>query len=179
MHRSELTIDLGALRRNVRTLLHALDGAALWAVVKADGYGHGAVDVAKAALDAGAGALCVATVAEGLELRQELREPRILVMGPVEDARAAHAAKLELTVGQGYLPTGIPLHVKLDTGMGRYGFSELPSMDADVVGVMSHLATADSDPAFAREQVERFRQATEGRSVTRHLANRGAAPTLP
>src|SRR5438067_1288263 len=50
MHRSELTIDLGALRRNVRTLLRALDGAALWAVVKADGYGHGAVDVGGGAL---------------------------------------------------------------------------------------------------------------------------------
>ena len=46
MHRSEVTIDLAALRRNARTLLRALDGAELWAVVKADGYGHGAVDVA-------------------------------------------------------------------------------------------------------------------------------------
>ena len=50
MHRSEITIDLGALRRNVRTLLRALDGVRLWAVVKADGYGHGATDVAGAAL---------------------------------------------------------------------------------------------------------------------------------
>ena len=49
MHRSELTIDLAALRRNVRTLLSALDGAELWAVVKANGYGHGATDVADAA----------------------------------------------------------------------------------------------------------------------------------
>jgi len=54
MHRSEVTVDLGALRRNVRTLLRLLDGAELWAVVKADGYGHGAVDVAGAALGAGA-----------------------------------------------------------------------------------------------------------------------------
>ena len=50
MHRSEINIDLGALRRNVRTLLRALDGSRLWAVVKADGYGHGATDVAGAAL---------------------------------------------------------------------------------------------------------------------------------
>ena len=69
MHRSELTVDLGAVRRNARTLLRALDGSQLWAVVKADAYGHGAVDVAGAVLDEGAGALCVATVAEGLELR--------------------------------------------------------------------------------------------------------------
>ena len=74
MHRSEITIDLGALRRNVRTLLRALDGARLWAVVKADGYGHGAIDVAGAALGAGATALCVATIPEGLALRNEYRD---------------------------------------------------------------------------------------------------------
>jgi alanine racemase len=179
MHRSELTIDLAALRRNVRTLLRALEGAELWAVVKADGYGHGAVDVAKAALDAGATALCVATLTEGLELRRALREPRILVMGPVEDATDAHAARLEIAVGREELPAGIPLHVKLDTGMGRYGFSELPVLDVEVVGVMSHLATADSDPAFARDQIERFRQTTEGLGVTRHIANSAAALRLP
>jgi len=82
MQRSELTIDLGAVRRNAATLLRALDGAELWAVVKANGYGHGAVDVAGAALGAGAGALCVATVPEALELRREFHAPRILVMGP-------------------------------------------------------------------------------------------------
>src|ERR671935_111981 len=71
MHRSEITVDLGALRRNIRTLLRALDGSELWAVVKADAYGHGAVDVAGAALGAGATALCVATVPEGLALRDE------------------------------------------------------------------------------------------------------------
>ncbi len=54
MHRSELTIDLGALRRNARTLLRSLAGAELWAVVKANGYGHGALDVAGAALGEGA-----------------------------------------------------------------------------------------------------------------------------
>ena len=70
--RSEITIDLGALRRNAQTLLGALDGAELWAVVKANAYGHGAVDCAEAALGAGASALCVATVGEALELRREL-----------------------------------------------------------------------------------------------------------
>ena len=62
MHRSQITIDLGNLRRNARRLLQALAGAELWAVVKADGYGHGATAVARAALEAGASALCVATV---------------------------------------------------------------------------------------------------------------------
>jgi alanine racemase len=82
VHRSEITIDLGAIRHNARRLLEVLDGAELWAVVKANGYGHGAADVAHAALGAGATALCVATVDEGLELRQREPEARILIMGP-------------------------------------------------------------------------------------------------
>jgi alanine racemase len=61
VHRSEITVDLGALRRNVRTLLNVLDGAELWAVVKANGYGHGAADAAGAALGSGASALSSAT----------------------------------------------------------------------------------------------------------------------
>src|ERR687885_2966990 len=98
MHRSEITIDLGALRRNVRTLLRALGGAQLWAVVKANGYGHGAVDVADAALGAGATALCVATVPEALELRPEFPSARIVVMGPSSNREiaAAREAGLEL-----------------------------------------------------------------------------------
>src|SRR5262249_26966514 len=80
--RSEITIDLAALRHNVRTIQHALDGAELWAVVKADAYGHGAIDCARAALESGASALCVATVPEALALRAVFPEPRVLVMGP-------------------------------------------------------------------------------------------------
>jgi len=92
MHRSEITIDLGALRRNVRTLLRALDGAGLWAVVKADAYGHGAVDVAGAAIGAGASALCVSTIPEGLALRGEYQTERIIVLGPAGSNReVAHA----------------------------------------------------------------------------------------
>ncbi len=87
MHRSEITIDLGAVRRNVRRLRSVLDRTELWAVVKADGYGHGAVDVAGAALGEGARALCVATVAEALELRPEFPGVRILVMGPTQRPR--------------------------------------------------------------------------------------------
>src|SRR5438270_361948 len=93
MQRSELTIDLGAIRRNVRRLLDVLDGAELWAVVKANGYGHGALDVAGAALDAGASVLCVATVAEGLELREEFATARILVMGPTSISREIASAR--------------------------------------------------------------------------------------
>ena len=183
MHRSEINIDLGALRRNVRTLLRALDGPRLWAVVKADGYGHGATDVAGAALGAGATALCVATIPEGLALRHEYRTERILVMGPAGSNREvaqARDAGLELAIADGEIPEGVRVHLKLDTGMGRYGLSELPSPPAEVVGLMTHLATADSDAEFARAQLERFRSATEQYShLTRHAANSAAALRLP
>src|SRR2546423_9814856 len=93
MHRSELTVDLGAIRRNARVLLRVLDGAQLWAVVKANAYGHGAVDVAGALADEGAGALCVATVAEGLELRRGFGLARILGMGPAPSSREGAEAR--------------------------------------------------------------------------------------
>ena len=183
MHRSEINIDLGALRRNVRTLLRALDGSRLWAVVKADGYGHGATDVAGAALGAGATALCVATIPEGLSLRNEYRTERIIVMGPAGSNREvaqARAAGLELAIADGEIPEGVRVHLKLDTGMGRYGLAELPSPPAEVVGLMTHLATADSDAGFARAQLERFRSATEQYShLARHAANSAAALRLP
>jgi alanine racemase len=179
MHRSELTVDLGALRRNVATLRRALGRTELWAVVKADGYGHGARDVARAALDAGASALCVATVGEGLAMRRELPDTRILVMGPA-NVTEAREARLELTIADGRIPEGVRCHLKLDTGMGRYGLSELPAPRADVVGLMTHLATADTDPAFAERQVERFLEATAPYAhLTRHAANSAAALRLP
>ena len=177
MHRSEITIDLGAVRHNARRLLEALAGAELWAVVKANGYGHGATDVARAALEAGASALCVVTVAEAVELRRVLPEARIIVMCPTDEVAEAREARLELVISvSGEIPDGIPVHLKLDTGMGRWGLAELPELPANVVGLMSHLATADSDPVFARHQIERFRAATEPYShLTRHLANSAAA----
>ena len=181
MHRSEITIDLGAVRHNARRLLEALDGAELWAVVKANGYGHGATDVGRAALEAGASALCVVTVAEAVELRRKLPEARIIVMCPTDEVAEARQARLELVIStSGEIPDGIPVHLKLDTGMGRWGLAELPEPPANVVGLMSHLGTADSDPAFAAEQIARFRAATEPYShLTRHLANSAAALRLP
>src|SRR5213592_1002362 len=183
MHRSEITIDLGALRRNVRTLLRVLEGSRLWAVVKADGYGHGATDVAGAALGAGATALCVATIPEGLGLRNEYRTERIIVMGPAGSNREvaqARTAGLELAIADGEIPEVIRVHLKLDTGMGRYGLAELPAAPAEVVGLMTHLATADSDPDFARVQLERFRTATaEFSHLTRHAANSAATLRFP
>jgi alanine racemase len=183
MQRSELTIDLGAIGRNVRRLLDVLDGAELWAVVKANGYGHGAVDVAGAALGAGASILCVATFAEGLELREQFATARILVMGPPVTSREialAREAGLELTVSTEEIPEGVNVHLKLDTGMGRWGLSELPEPTSGVVGLMSHLATADSDPEFTKNQIRRFREATEPyRHLTLHLANSAGALRFP
>src|SRR3954470_844777 len=162
MYRSELTIDLAALRRNVATLLRALAGSELWAVVKANAYGHGAADVAGAALGSGAttlcvatvpegldlrralptaalgsGAttLCVATVPEGLDLRREFPTARIVVMGPAGNREVAYArdAQLELVIATDEIPADVRVHLKLDTGMGRWGLSELPEPPAEVV----------------------------------------------
>ena len=183
MHRSEVTIDLGAVRRNARTLLRALEGSQLWAVVKANAYGHGAVDVAGAVVDEGAGALCVATVTEGLELRAEFSLIRILVMGPTASSREiaeAREAKLELAVWDEEIPEGVRVHLKLDTGMGRWGLAELQKPGAEVVGLMTHLATAESDPDYAAKQIELFRTVTEQYSdLMRHAANSAAALRLP
>lgn len=182
MARSELTVDLGAIRRNARTLLRALEGAELWAVVKADGYGHGAADVGGAALEAGATALCVATVPEGLALRQVLGAARVLVLGPATSREIGDARDggLELAIVDGEVPEGVRVHLKLDTGMGRWGLAELPSPGREVVGLMSHLASADCDAAFTAQQVERFRAATDAHShLTRHLANSAGALRYP
>ena len=179
-HRSELAIDLGALRRNVRTLRRAVEGADVWAVVKADGYGHGVLDVARVALEEGAGALCVATLAEALPLRGAFPEARIIVMGPTRELGEAGRAGLEIAVGDGPVPEGLSVHLKVDTGMGRWGFSELPGPTRDVVGLMTHFASADCDPGFTRAQVERFRAATDAlRGLTRHAANSAAALRFP
>jgi alanine racemase len=181
VHRSEITIDLGAVRRNARTLVRVLEGAELWAVVKADAYGHGAVDVGRAVLGAGATALCVATLPEALALRTAIPDARLIVMGPAlpKEVASAREARLEL-VAAAEIPEGVPVHLKLDTGMSRWGLSELPSPSREVVGLMTHLATADTDVDFAEQQLERFRAATEAfPGLTRHAANSAAALRLP
>jgi alanine racemase len=183
VHRSEITVDLGALRRNVRMLVRVLEGAELWAVVKANAYGHGAVDVAGAALGSGASALCVATVPEALALRSEYAGVRILVMGPATSSREiaqAREADLELAVSDDEIPDRVRVHLKLDTGMGRYGSSRLPDLRDNVVGLMTHLATADTDEPFAREQLQRFEAATAAHThLTRHAANSAGALRIP
>jgi alanine racemase len=184
MPRSRITVDLGAVRRNAERLRAELGSSELWAVVKADGYGHGAADVSRAALAGGATALCVATVGEGTALRPSARGVPLIVMGPWDDGEvaAAREADLELAVSAPRpLPDGVRVHLKLDTGMGRWGLGELPAPGRDVVGLMSHFASADSDPAFTREQTRRFLDAAapyrDGRLL--HLANSAGALRFP
>ncbi len=186
MSRSEITIDLAALRRNAAALVEAVGGVDLWAVVKADAYGHGAADCARAALDGGARALCVATAKEGAALRRDLPEGRILVLSPLADGDEglAREAGLEVAVSSPRLPEKLPVHVKVDTGMGRFGMSPEDAATIDpgrVVGVMSHLATADEDDAsFARGQLEAFAEvAARFPDATRHVANSAATLSLP
>jgi alanine racemase len=181
--RSLVTVDIGAIRDNARTLARILGPSELWAVVKADGYGHGATDAGRAALAGGATTLCVATLGEALVLRAAMRDARLVVLGPTapEEVAAAREARLELTVPDERLPEGVPLHLKLDTGMGRWGLAELTDPSSSVVGLMTHFATADSDAGFAREQLGRFLEATDAYAgrLTRHAANSAAALTLP
>lgn len=196
-------VDLGRLAHNVRLLRARLQpGAKLMAVVKADGYGHGAVAAARAALAAGAEWLGVAILEEGLALRRAgLRAP-VLVMGwtPAERAAEVVASGLDQAVtaasdaaalAEAGLAAGRParIHAKVDTGMGRLGWpvrdgaglaaaaSEIAQVarlpGADLVGVFTHLAAADdADLGEARRQVTRFRTLLEA------LATRGVRPAL-
>ncbi len=104
--RSDVTIDLGAVRRNARGCSRRWRAPQLWAVVKADAYGHGAAEVAGAALEAGAAALCVSTVGEGVALRSGLPQARILVLGPCpeSDLERVRRAGLELAVSEPPFP---------------------------------------------------------------------------
>ena len=159
MARSLVTIDLGAIRHNAGVLADRVAPAELWAVVKADGYGHGAADAgAGGARRAARPRSASRRWPRALALRAALPDARILVLGPTADEDVAHAraGSLELTAVDERVPEGVPVHLKLDTGMGRWGLGELPSPGRSVVGLMTHLATSDSDQDFARVQLDRF-----------------------
>jgi len=181
--RSTAVIDLQALRHNAARLARAAGGAEIMAVVKANGYGHGAVDCAYAAIDGGAGSLAVASVEEAEELRLGGLTARILIMSPLEGAGfdRALAAGCEVVVGdaagvEGITAAATPdrparVHVEVDTGMGRLGTAPDEALaladaaaagGAEVVGLMTHFATADEqegpEAGFMREQLVRFRR---------------------
>jgi alanine racemase len=103
-------------------------------------------------------------------------------MGPAGNREVGQArdARLELVISTDELPPGVPVHLKVDTGMGRWGLSELIVPSVEVVGLMSHLATADTDAAYAEWQIARFRAATDPYShLTRHIANSAGALRYP
>ena len=166
--RAWVEIDLNALAYNVRTLKAWLNSATkLMAVVKADAYGHGAVTTAKTALANGADSLAIATLAEGVELRQAGISAPILLLGAiytVEDIQAVAAWELEATIYNveqaetfartlSKLGKSAVVHLKLDTGMSRLGTNwqsgvefvdrvqSLPQLK--IASVYSHFSTAD------------------------------------
>jgi alanine racemase len=173
--RAVASVNLAAIERNVARLLRAVgDGVALCAVVKADGYGHGAVPAARAALGGGATFLAVAAAQEAAELRAAGIEAPVIVLGALTaselevalDARAEVVAWREEFVRALDRPARV--HVKLDTGMGRLGTRDAAEATrvADAVaaarhlelaGAMTHFATAD-EPGddFMAEQLARF-----------------------
>jgi alanine racemase len=185
--RAWIEIDLSALAHNVRQVRSLLQpSTALMAVVKADAYGHGAVAIAQTALEQGATWLGVATIPEGIELRQAGLTAPILVLGATntpEQIRAIAQWQLQPTLctprqlmiasetlAQLSPPTPLPIHLKLDTGMSRLGThwedavefvqlaQRLPHLQ--MASLYSHLATADSvDPTIMRQQQQRFETA--------------------
>jgi alanine racemase len=199
-------VDLEAIRHNVRALKPA--GAELMAVVKADGYGHGDIRVARAAIDAGATWLGVALVEEGLRLREDgIDAPILLLSEPPPGAAPAvvdagltatvysedAAAALGAAGNQGSVRPRV--HLKVDTGMHRVGVAperavdlavRLAELDLDVEGVWTHFARSEEiDEPTTDEQLKRFREvldALHARGITpryRHAANSAAAMARP
>ena len=200
--RALAAVNLAAIERNCARLRRALmEGAQLAAVVKADGYGHGAAPAARAALAGGAHVLCVAAAAEARQLREAGIEGPILVMGALSPeelevalgARADVVAWHEPFVARAAAMADGParVHVKLDTGMGRLGTRDPEEAlrvaaavedapDLELAGAMTHFATADEPgDEFFGLQLERFaafaeRVRADHPGVLRHAANSAA-----
>ncbi len=179
--RAVARVNLDAIARNCGRLRAELrEGVRLCAVVKADGYGHGLLESAGAALAGGATWLAVASVPEARELVGEVRA-RLLVLGPLREMEVEEAVHLDMEIvvwGEELLADvarvaegmgrAARVHVKLDTGMGRFGVrdperaSHLVAVAAahphvELVGVMTHFATADElGDDFFNEQLRRF-----------------------
>ena len=202
-------VNLAAIERNVVALRSRLPpGTELCAVVKANASGHGAVPAARAAMAGGATSLAVATAEEAAELRTAGLTAPVLILGAVsaEELPVALAARAELVAWSerfiddlvahvdGSAPVGI--HVKLDSGLGRLGTRDVSEARAvaeraasggsglRLVGVMTHLATADDDPEFVAAQLAVFTpfvtelQERAGR-LRVHAANSAATLSAP
>lgn len=192
-------ISASAIAHNVRVLKSLLEGTLVCAVVKANGYGHGAVVAAHAALDGGADWLAVAIVDEGIELRESGVTAPILLLAEIPPATITDALEhsLTLTVGSvegakaaitsAEMLGGVhKVHVKVDTGMHRMGVSPDEVNDVvdllraspaiDLEGLFTHLSVADgssgADREFTRGQIELFD------SVVAVLDQRGTTPRV-
>jgi alanine racemase len=194
--RAWVEIDLAALAHNVRQIKGLLAfNIQIMAVVKADAYGHGSIDIARILVSEGVEWLAVATVTEGIELRQAGMVVPILILGGVNsDLQVQAIVKWRLqpticTIDQAILISkaiarlnpsqSVPVQLKLDTGMSRLGADwqaavsffekvvQLPYLE--ISGLYSHLATADEiDPTVMEMQVDRFEQATTAISQAGH-----------
>lgn len=178
---SRLVVDAAAIRQNVKKEIERLDPQSeLFAVIKADAYGHGLIPVARYTEQAGATGFCVAILDEALTLREAGFAEPILVLGITNVKWAALAAEknVSLTVGDvEWLTKAAPqltaehllkVHLALDTGMGRIGFQESDGLNQAAKllindprfvfeGVFTHFATADEkDPTYFNLQVDRF-----------------------
>ena len=197
-------VDLARVAHNVGVLKP--EGAALMAIVKADGYGHGAAAVAGAALKGGAAWLGVALVEEGLALREAGIEAPILLLSetPPGSEAVAIAARLTPTL---YSDAGldrlaaaargaaIAVHVKVDTGMHRVGvwppsgalgfLDRVAAAGLDLEGLWTHFASSEDDATATAAQLERFETVTsEARAAGHvpsllHAANSGATILHP
>jgi alanine racemase len=201
-------IDLDAIRANVRSLGALVTPAAVCAVVKADGYGHGAVPVARAALDAGAAWLAVALVEEGIELRDAGIDAPILVLSePVPEAAievvAQRLTPVVYTAGgidalaKAAIAAGAPepfgVHLKVDTGMHRVGCSPDDALrlaahiDGDrpqlvLAGTCTHFAVADEpDNPYTARQLDAFTRVLAQLPAPGlvHACNTAGAITMP
>lgn len=193
---SRIEIDASALRANAAALVRTVAPSALCAAVKANGYGHGAVTAARAAVDGGAAWLAVATIDEGRELRSAgLDVPILLLSDPAPDGDEAlidadlvpvvSTVESGQRIGAAARRAGrtVRAHLKVDTGMHRVGATVAEALavadalrDTDGLfldGVCTHLARADEDdPAPTDRQLDAFRE------VLARLRASGHRPTL-
>lgn len=203
-------VDLKALRHNLRTFRRSIPSKTkILFVVKADGYGHGALACSRALSGpAGADALGVSSVEEGIALREEGARLPILILGslyPFESFRAAIRHRLSPTISSlggaaefakaAARDRQASCHIKVETGMGRVGLSGPGVLEAArllagrrrvrLEGLYTHFAKAESDPSFTRRQLRRFLEVCDSvlragiRVPLRHAANSAGALRHP
>ena len=210
LHTTQATVDLAALVHNLSQIRERLShGCSILAVVKANAYGHGAIDISRALVGAGVTRLAVASVQEGVALRQAGINADILVLVDLFDKHIEELLAYRLTpviTEQRLLPAlakaaeslsqPFPIHIKVDTGMGRLGCSpsELASLfnalsqwrSLRLEGFMTHLADSDGDDSsHTEQQLKTFRgllEQVEQRGITVpfvHVANSAAIVRYP